>query len=47
MPITVSTEAMRPLILDHMADVIDHVTRLIDWGNDQRLSKVKPSETSQ
>ena len=42
---TVSTEAVKPLILDHMAD--DRVARLIEWENDQRLSKVKRSETSQ
>ena len=29
MPITVSTETIKPLILDHMADVIGHVIKLI------------------
>ena len=29
MPITVSTETIKPLILDHMVDVIGHVIKLI------------------
>ena len=34
MPITVSTETIKPLILNHMADVIGHVIKLIERGND-------------
>ena len=28
--------------LDHMADVIGHLTKLIERGNDQRLSAIAP-----
>ena len=34
MPSTVSTETIKPLILNHMADVIGHVIKLIERGND-------------
>ena len=34
MPSTVSTETIKPLISNHMTDVIGHVIKLIERGND-------------